>query len=56
VSDEYERLLHALEAERLRPVPRALKQAPSALSRYLLLAEAAEAAGPDLTVADLEAK
>jgi hypothetical protein len=53
MSDEYDARLRSLEAERLRPVPAARQIPPSAVTRYMVLAELAAEVGDDLTVDDL---
>lgn len=51
--DEYDARLRSLMAERLRPVPRARQIPPSAITRYMVLAELAAEIGDDLTIESL---
>ncbi len=53
MTDEYDYRLRSLMAERLRPVPPPLSNPPSALSRYMVLAELAAEVGDDVTVESL---
>lgn len=52
-ADEFDSRLRSLEAERLRPVPPPRPNPPSALSRYLLLADVVASIPDDLTVPEV---
>jgi hypothetical protein len=53
MGDELDARLRSLMAERMRPVPAAPKNAPSALTRYMVLAELAAEIGDETTVESL---
>lgn len=53
MSDEFDARLRSLMAERLRPVPPPRPRPPSALSRYMVLAELAAEVGDETTVESL---